>query len=53
MESFALLAFSVVSELHAVNVFVWYNESGVGFVCLFVCFFWLLVWFGVFFMWVC
>lgn len=34
MKSFALLAFNIVSELYAVNVVVWYNESSVGFVCL-------------------
>lgn len=35
MKSFAFLAFNIASQLYAVNVVVWYNESGVGLVCLF------------------
>lgn len=34
MKSFAFLAFNIASQLYAVNVVVWYNESGVGLVCL-------------------
>lgn len=51
-EEFCIFSLSIVSELYAVNVVVWDNESGVG-VGLFVWVFWLLICFFFFLMWVC
>lgn len=47
-EEFCIFSLSIVSELYAVNVVVWDNESGVG-VGLFVWVFWLLICFFFFF----